>query len=198
MPDFVPFGFAGGMLDAETGLTRLGARDYDSVVGRWTGKGAVRFDGGQGNLYEYARGNPVGRVEPRGTGKACTACLDAANSAWWDCMVLCNKFYASQPTLLWWCRNVNCGAMHERERRASIARVQRLHEVATRVHVAAALDDPFALEAGVEDAGRVGHGVAVPKLQHVLGAKLTRQLARLPPRRSVEVSRNVSVTDVAP
>ena len=27
--DFLPFGFAGGMLDAETGLTRFGARDYD-------------------------------------------------------------------------------------------------------------------------------------------------------------------------
>jgi RHS repeat-associated protein len=34
----VPFGFAGGLLDRETGLTRFGARDYDPRLGRWTAK----------------------------------------------------------------------------------------------------------------------------------------------------------------
>ena len=32
--DFVPFGFAGGQFDSDTGLTRFGARDYDPNVGR--------------------------------------------------------------------------------------------------------------------------------------------------------------------
>ncbi|MCB9610787.1 MAG: hypothetical protein H6716_29655, partial [Polyangiaceae bacterium] len=36
--DFVPFGFAGGIHDADTGLVRFGARDYDAVTGRWTSK----------------------------------------------------------------------------------------------------------------------------------------------------------------
>ena len=37
----VPFGFAGGMFDAETGQPRFGARDYDARVGRWTGKDPI-------------------------------------------------------------------------------------------------------------------------------------------------------------
>lgn len=32
---FQPFGFAGGIYDPDTGLTRFGARDYDPVVGRY-------------------------------------------------------------------------------------------------------------------------------------------------------------------
>jgi len=32
-PDFVPFGFAGGLWDAETGLVHFGARDYDPLMG---------------------------------------------------------------------------------------------------------------------------------------------------------------------
>jgi len=47
-----PFGFAGGLFDAETGLTRFGARDYDPVVGRWTAKDPIRFDAGP-NFYIY-------------------------------------------------------------------------------------------------------------------------------------------------
>lgn len=33
-PGFQPFGFAGGMYDRSTGLTRFGARDYDASSGR--------------------------------------------------------------------------------------------------------------------------------------------------------------------
>jgi RHS repeat-associated protein len=40
-----PF-FAGGMFDAEIGLPRFGARDYDPVVGRWTAKDPKRRDAG--------------------------------------------------------------------------------------------------------------------------------------------------------
>ena len=38
-------GFAGGLYDADTGLVRFGARDYDPAIGRWTAKGPDRFCG---------------------------------------------------------------------------------------------------------------------------------------------------------
>ena len=62
----VPQGFAGGLYDAETGLVRFGARDYDPVTGRWTGKDPIRWSGGQGNLFIYAAGDPVNRRDPSG------------------------------------------------------------------------------------------------------------------------------------
>ena len=34
-PGLQPFGFAGGIYDRDTALTRFGARDYDSQIGRW-------------------------------------------------------------------------------------------------------------------------------------------------------------------
>jgi len=64
--DFVPFGFAGGLYDADTGLVRFGARDYDPVVGRWTSKDPIRFDGGQANLYVYLNNDPVNGTDPSG------------------------------------------------------------------------------------------------------------------------------------
>jgi RHS repeat-associated protein len=45
-PGFQPFGYAGGLYDADTGLVRFGARDYDAGVGRWTAKDPIRFEGG--------------------------------------------------------------------------------------------------------------------------------------------------------
>ncbi len=40
-PGFViPFGFAGGLFDVDTGLVRFGFRDYDADVGRWTATGS--------------------------------------------------------------------------------------------------------------------------------------------------------------
>jgi RHS repeat-associated protein len=56
--DAVPFGFAGGLLDVDTGLVRFGARDYDPEIGRWVSKDAIRFAGGI-NLYVYAKNDPV-------------------------------------------------------------------------------------------------------------------------------------------
>jgi RHS repeat-associated protein len=44
-PRFQPFGFAGGLYDGDTGLTRFGARDYDASVGRWTSKDPIRWEG---------------------------------------------------------------------------------------------------------------------------------------------------------
>ncbi|MGH7164327.1 MAG: RHS repeat domain-containing protein, partial [Nitrospiraceae bacterium] len=42
-PGFQPFGFAGGLSDQHTSLTRFGARDYDAVTGRWTAKDPIDF-----------------------------------------------------------------------------------------------------------------------------------------------------------
>ena len=65
-PGFQPFGFAGGIYDGDTKLTRFGARDYDAEVGRWTMKDPIRFDGGDTNLYGYVIGDPVNWVDSNG------------------------------------------------------------------------------------------------------------------------------------
>lgn len=65
-PNFQPFGFAGGMYDRDTGLVRFGARDYDPVIGRWTTKDPIGFEGGDTDLYGYVGGDPVNRVDPSG------------------------------------------------------------------------------------------------------------------------------------
>ncbi len=44
-PGFVPFGFAGGLYEADTKLVRFGARDYDPQFGRWTSKDPILFGG---------------------------------------------------------------------------------------------------------------------------------------------------------
>jgi RHS repeat-associated protein len=67
-PGFQPFGFAGGMSDPDTGLVRFGSRDYDSSVGRWTAKDAIRFRGGDRNLYAYLANDPVNAVDVTGHG----------------------------------------------------------------------------------------------------------------------------------
>jgi len=65
-PGFQPFGFAGGLYDADTGLVRFAARDYHPEVGRWTTKDPIRFEGGDGNLYGYVFNDPVNLVDPTG------------------------------------------------------------------------------------------------------------------------------------
>ncbi|MCW7753292.1 RHS repeat-associated core domain-containing protein [Desulfobotulus sp. H1] len=65
-PGFQPFGFAGGLHDPETGLVRLGARDYDPVTGRWTAKDPILFAGGDSNLYGYVLNDPVNFIDPEG------------------------------------------------------------------------------------------------------------------------------------
>jgi len=41
-PGFQPFGFAGGLYDPDTRLTRFGVRDYDAETGRWILPGGGR------------------------------------------------------------------------------------------------------------------------------------------------------------
>jgi RHS repeat-associated protein len=65
-PGFQPFGFAGGLYDADTGLVRFGARDYDAYTGRWTAKDPLGFGGGGTNLYEYVFSDPVNHIDPYG------------------------------------------------------------------------------------------------------------------------------------
>jgi len=66
-PSFnVPIGFAGGLYDADTGLVRFGARDYDPAIGRWTAKDPIDFAGGSVNLYEYVLNDPVNWIDPWG------------------------------------------------------------------------------------------------------------------------------------
>ena len=62
----VPFGFAGGLHDKDTGLVRLGYRDYDPDVGRWTSKDPILFFGGDTDLYGYCLSDPVNLIDPLG------------------------------------------------------------------------------------------------------------------------------------
>ncbi len=62
----VPFGFAGGLHDRDTGLVRFGYRDYDPDVGRWTAKDPIGFSGGDTDLYGYCLNDPVNWFDPLG------------------------------------------------------------------------------------------------------------------------------------
>ncbi|HXP62880.1 MAG TPA: RHS repeat-associated core domain-containing protein, partial [Dongiaceae bacterium] len=66
-PGFQPFGFAGGLYDSDTGLVRLGARDYNAAIGRWTDRDPSAFDSGTFNLYAYCDNDPLNRVDIDGT-----------------------------------------------------------------------------------------------------------------------------------
>jgi RHS repeat-associated protein len=58
-PGFQPFGFAGGLYDPDTGLTRFGLRDYEAQTGRWTTKDPLPFQGEDTNPYSYVRADPI-------------------------------------------------------------------------------------------------------------------------------------------
>ncbi len=64
-PGFQPFGFAGGIYDADTGLVHFGAREYDGETGSFTRKDPSGFAGGE-NRYAYAGGDPVNFLDPDG------------------------------------------------------------------------------------------------------------------------------------
>ncbi|HET6508977.1 MAG TPA: DNRLRE domain-containing protein [Baekduia sp.] len=69
-PGFQPFGYAGGLYDADTGLTQMGQRQYDAETGRFTTKDPAGFGSGATNLYEYAFGNPINLADATGDGLA--------------------------------------------------------------------------------------------------------------------------------
>jgi RHS repeat-associated protein len=62
----VPFGFAGGLHDRDTGLVRFGFRDYLPELGKWTAKDPIGFAGGDSNLFGYVENDPVNWVDPEG------------------------------------------------------------------------------------------------------------------------------------
>jgi RHS repeat-associated protein len=69
-PSFeVPFGFAGGLHDRDTGLVRFGYRDYDPDTGRWTAKDPIGFASGA-YIYGYCADSPVAYTDPLGLQRA--------------------------------------------------------------------------------------------------------------------------------
>ncbi len=81
----IPFGFAGGLVDPDTGLLHFGARDYDPSIGRWTAPDPLRYAGGDINLYRYASGDPVNFIDPTGT-SACAPTVVEVRVAMGRCM----------------------------------------------------------------------------------------------------------------
>ena len=78
-PGFQPFGFAGGIYDTDTNLSRFGARDYDPELGRWTAKDPIRFEGGDPNLFGYTLSDPVNLIDSTGEGPVVAGvCVGAA------------------------------------------------------------------------------------------------------------------------
>jgi RHS repeat-associated protein len=65
-PGFQPFGFAGGLYDRDSGLTRFGVRDYDALAGRWVARDPVGLSAGTTNLYSYGFNDPVNLIDPNG------------------------------------------------------------------------------------------------------------------------------------
>lgn len=63
------FGFAGGIRDTDTGLTKFGARWYDPETGRWLEKEPLGFRGSY-NFYNYCDGDPVNHVDRNGRWKS--------------------------------------------------------------------------------------------------------------------------------
>jgi RHS repeat-associated protein len=72
-----PFGFAGGIHDADTHLVRFGARDYEPSMGRWILNDPIRFRGGLMSLYVYALNDPINIADPFGL-----RCVNSSPYCW--------------------------------------------------------------------------------------------------------------------
>jgi RHS repeat-associated protein len=59
----LPLGFAGGLFDPDTGLTRFVWRDYDADTGRFTALDPLGAKGGDKDWYGYCVDDPVNRVD---------------------------------------------------------------------------------------------------------------------------------------
>ncbi len=55
----LPIGFGGGIHDADTGLVRMGVRDYDPATGRWLQPDPALISSGDANLYRYVGNQPA-------------------------------------------------------------------------------------------------------------------------------------------
>ncbi|MFJ9633989.1 polymorphic toxin-type HINT domain-containing protein [Streptomyces sp. NPDC101175] len=80
-------GFVSGVQDAVTGLTHLGAREYDPTIGRFVSDDPVLelTDAQQIDGYTYAADNPVTSSDPTGLmipgDQGCTSCQSDGTSA---------------------------------------------------------------------------------------------------------------------
>jgi RHS repeat-associated protein len=59
----LPIGFAGGLFDADTSLTRFPWRDYDADTSRFTALDPMGEKGGDKDWYGYCVDDPVNRVD---------------------------------------------------------------------------------------------------------------------------------------
>jgi len=63
----LPLGFAGGLFDADTCLTRFPWRDYDADTGRFTALAPMGAKGGDSDWYGYCVDDPfMGRFRRAG------------------------------------------------------------------------------------------------------------------------------------
>jgi RHS repeat-associated protein len=96
-PDInIPFGFAGGLYDKDTKLTRFGYRDYDSYTGKWTAKDPIRYNGGDTNLYNYVLNDPINYFDedgqvPKGLGWNLATCTIAGATKGLNSIEACKK-----------------------------------------------------------------------------------------------------------
>jgi RHS repeat-associated protein len=65
-----PYLFTGRQLDGETGIYHYRARYYDPLKGRFLQRDPMEYVDGA-NLYEYARSNPINRIDPSGLKDIC-------------------------------------------------------------------------------------------------------------------------------
>jgi RHS repeat-associated protein len=96
-PGFQSFGFAGGLLDSDTGLTRFGAREYDADSGRWVSKDPIGFAGGDSNLFAYVGNRPIGGIDPKGLRVTVVGKWPQDN---WEATVWANARLQSCPALV--------------------------------------------------------------------------------------------------
>jgi RHS repeat-associated protein len=80
-PVRLPLGFAGGLYDADTGLTRFVWRDYDADTGRFTALDPLREKGGDSDWYGYCLDDPVNRVDVWGLSEEDNS-TDTDNAGW--------------------------------------------------------------------------------------------------------------------
>ncbi|GAB7078894.1 RHS repeat domain-containing protein [Megalodesulfovibrio paquesii] len=86
----VPFGFAGGLQDSETGLVRFGYRDYDPETGRWTSKDPIGFKGNSVVLYDYVGSNPVEFIDESGRARKQGHSLIPGGNSLQECTTSCH------------------------------------------------------------------------------------------------------------